>query len=231
MFAKLPHWSGVWQSTVWPTDVSGRVPGGETQLKNTLQLSRHPPFNATSEEQYVAGLRNEAALEARLATYKACTRGFPYMMESPALFQIAVLPEETLLIFENQEVRHIYTDGRQHPPADELWPTRWGDSIGHWEGSTLVIDTIARKSGAVTPRAPLTILSDQAHFIERLREVSEDRLEDQFTIEDPLTLAHPWHMTLEYNRVKELDRLLPYDCTENDRNPVIDGKMTIAPPQ
>jgi hypothetical protein len=227
--AKLPRWSGIWQSAVWPTDVSGRVPGGENQLRNTLQLSRHPPFNATSEARYAASLQNQAALEATFATFKICTRGFPSMMESPALFQIAVLPEETLLIFENQEVRHVYTDGRQHPPPDDVWPTRWGDSIGHWEGDTLVIDTIARKAGPITHRAPMTILSEQTHFTERLRKVNDDRLEDQLTIEDPLTLARPWQMTLAFNRVKGAGRLLPYDCTENDRNPIIEGKMTISP--
>jgi hypothetical protein len=37
-------------------------------------------------------------------------------------------------------------------------------------------------------------------------------------------------MTLKYRKVTDLDRLPPHDCAENDRNPVVDGKMTIAPP-
>jgi len=102
--------------------------------------------------------------------FKTCTRGFPAIMEGPQLFQIVVLPEETLLVFENQQVRHIYTDGRRHPSEEDLWPTRLGDSIGRWEGDTLVVDTIAlTTSEPIAPRAWLSMLSDQAHFTERLR--------------------------------------------------------------
>ena len=229
-FAKLPDWSGIWQSAAWPLDVSGRVVGGEPQLRATLQLIRPPPYNASSQATYEAGLKNTEALARDTMTFKACTRSFPALMEAPWMFQVAVLPEETMLIFENDQVRHIRTDGRPHPDADSLWPMRLGDSVGHWDGDTLVIDTIARKLDQIAPRAPLSVLSEAAHFTERLRRVSADRLEDDLTIDDPALLAHPWHMTLAYTRVTELTHLFPYDCTENERNPVIDGKMQITVP-
>jgi hypothetical protein len=69
-------------------------------------------------------MKNTAALAQQSATFKICSRGFPALMEAPWQFQVVVLPEETLLVFENQQVRHIYTDGRRHPPQEDLWPTR-----------------------------------------------------------------------------------------------------------
>jgi hypothetical protein len=74
-------------------------------------------------------------------------------------------------------------------------------------------------------------LSDQAHFIERIRLVDKGRLEDQMTIEDPVAFIHPWTVTLTFSKISEIDRLIPVDCSENDRNPVVDGQYTIAPPK
>jgi hypothetical protein len=229
-FAALPDWNGMWQSSVWPMDVSGRVPGGDAKFKSTLQLLGHPPYNDEWEERFQTGMKDTVALAAKNATFKACTRGFPSIMEGPSVFQIVILPEETLLVFESQQVRHIYTDGRQHPAKEELWPTFLGDSIGHWQGDTLIVDTIARTLEPLAPRAWLSVLSDQAHFTERLRVVSRTELEDQLTIEDPIALARPWRLDFKYTRLATISRMLPYDCTENERNPVVDGKIIIATP-
>ena len=229
-FSALPNWSGIWLSAAWPTGASGRVAGGEATLRERLQLIRHPPYNASAEAAYETGMKDTAALAQEMQTLRVCTRSFPALMEAPWTFQIAVLPEETLLIFENDQVRHVYTDGRHHPGADELWPTRLGDSIGHWEGDTLVIDTIARQPGPLAPRALFSVLSEQAHFTERLHRVNADQLDDELTIEDPATLARPWHITLTFTRVAELNHLIPYDCLENERNPIVDGQLKITAP-
>ncbi len=229
-FAKLPDWSGIWLSVAWPLDATDTVPGGPEQLRKGLQLIREPPYNAEWQRKYAASMSDSSALAARNDSFKVCSRSFPALMESPWMFQVAVLPEETLVVFENGQARHVYTDGRKHPPAEDLWPTRLGDSIGRWDGDTLVVDTIARTSSeAIAPRAWFSMLSEQAHFTERLRLVSRDELSDDFTIEDPVALARPWRMTLRFHRVAQLNRLTPYDCTENDRNPVVDGKLTITP--
>ena len=229
-FTVLPDWRGIWQSAAWDLGVNGRTAGGETQLRATLQLVRPPPYNAKWQATYDLGMKDTAALARDALSFKACTRGFPAIMEAPQMFQVAVLPEETMLVFENDQVRHIYTDGREHPTGDNLWPMRFGDSIGRWEGDTLVIDTVARRSEALAPRAPLSVLSEGAHFTERLRRVSPNELDDDLTIDDPTTLAHAWRMTLKFKRLTDMNRLLPYDCTENERNPVVDGKLIITTP-
>ena len=229
-FARQPNWTGIWQSTVWLSDASGRPPGGAAQVKATEQLWRDPPYNTAWETTYRATLSDAATIATKNAGGSWCLRTFPGVMEGPREFQIAILPEETLIVFESAQVRHVYTDGRAHPSEDDLWPTDLGDSIGHWEGDTLVVDTIARKSSEpMVPGAWASLLSEQARFTERLRMVDRDTLEDRMTIEDPVALARPWIMTLQFKRLTPV-RMLPYDCTENERNPVVDGKLTIAPP-
>ncbi len=64
-----------------------------------------------------------------------------------------------------------------------------------------------------------------------MRLVSPDVLEDEMTIEDPVALTRPWTVRIRYRRVTDLGRMTNDDCTENDRNPVVDGKLTVTPPQ
>lgn len=233
IFASLPNWTGIWEAEAWTQrTAAGRPAGGIDEVKSKAAMTAHPPYNADWEARYQAGMQNHAALAAAEARRKACSFGFPMNMESPSLFQMAVTPEETLFIFVTQDVRHIYTDGRPHAPQDELWPTRMGDSIGRWEGDTLVIDTIARAADApIAIASPFSKVSDEARFTERVRLVSPNRLEDQITITDPIAFVKPWTVTIHYRRVTDLPRLGNYDCLENDRNPLIDGKLSVTPPK
>ena len=231
-FAREPNWTGIWQSSVWLADASGRPPGGAAWVRATAQLWRDPPYNKLWEATYRAALADTATIAAKNAGLTVCLRSFPGLMEGPREFQVAIAPEETLFVFESGQVRHVYTDGRTHPSEDDLWATDLGDSIGHWEGNTLIIDTIARRSSEpIVPGAWASLLSDRAHFTERVRMADRDTLEDRMTIEDPVALAKPWAMTLQFKRLSRMQRLLPYDCTENERNPVVDGKVTISPPR
>jgi len=145
------------------------------------------------------------------------------------VFQVVVTPEETLFVMDHGEVRHIYTDGRKHPAEEDLWPTPLGDSVGHWDGETLVIDTVARTPGPITMFSPAAELGEQAHFTERVRRIDKSTMEDELTIEDPQRFLHPWTVTFRYTRAADLNRFIPYDC-EADRNPVENGKLTIRPP-
>jgi hypothetical protein len=231
VFASLPDWTGLWEAEAWSKrTAAGRPAGGMDEVRARAQLMKPPPYNAELAARYQEGMKNLDAVRVSEQARKSCTFGFPMAMESPSIFQIALTPEEALFVFVTQDVRHVYTDGRPHAPADERWPTRMGDSIGHWEGETLVIETIERLSkDPIAPASPLSKLSDQAKFTERVRLVSRDVLENEMTIEDPATLAHPWTVKIRYHRVTDLGRMTNYDCSENDRNPVVDGKLTVAP--
>jgi hypothetical protein len=113
--------------------------------------------------------------------------------------------------------RNIYTDGRGHP--DDLEATFAGDSIGHWEGMTLVVDTIGIKESVALGMGMKH--SDKLHLTERIHldKGDPDTLVDELTAEDPAALAKPWVHTFSFKRSREWT-LLEFICAENDRNPV-----------
>jgi hypothetical protein len=118
--------------------------------------------------------------------------------------------------------RSIYTDRREHP--EELDLTFQGDSIGHWEGDTLVVETVGIKEhlGLTTAtRGPVPAHSAKLRILERIRLDPKDSnsLVVEMTLEDPEALAEPYKQTFAYRRDRE-QGLLEFVCAENDRNPV-----------
>ncbi|HUK00830.1 MAG TPA: hypothetical protein VLW26_00970 [Steroidobacteraceae bacterium] len=228
-FARLPNWTGLWEWDNWKADFESGEPAALAELVRSARLADHPPYNPQWEARYAADSTPE-----KMAAYgqrrKSCHWRFPQQMESPRMLQYFITPEETLILSDGLDARHVYTDGRTHPGKDDLWPTPSGDSVGHWDKDTLVIDTIARAAGPIGQWAPASVLTEKAHFIERIRLLGADAMEDQMTIEDAEAFARPWQLTIRYHRVKGLDRMIVYDCAENDRNPVIDGQLKIVTP-
>jgi hypothetical protein len=232
-FARLPNWTGLWETVISKELTS---PGGRSSRPGALKLVGHPPYNPEWDLKYQAALADPVVNSAAAEKLKGCgsdapayVRSFPNIMDAPMVFQVVVTPEETLFVMDHGEVRHIYTDRHTHPAGDDLWPTPLGDSVGRWAGQTLVIDTVARTPGPISMFSPAAQLSDQAHFTERVRQLDANTLEDQLTIEDPVRFAHAWIVTLRFTRVLDLARFIPYEC-EADRNPIENGKLTIAPP-
>ena len=248
----LPDWSGQWETVGATPDATGGFNQSLDQVLKTMQWSppNRPELQA-KVDKIVAAERKRLEIISRGedpggVDVKACTFGFPsLMLESPLMFEILPTPKETALIFSGREIRHVYTDGRPHTPKEDLWATPWGDSIGHWEGQTLVIDTIAVKSpfapsaadgvevlafGDVEGAQTITILSPQARFVERIRMIDKDHLEDQMTVIDPDSFTAPWHLSRTYERVAHVHRMIYEDCEGEDRNPVVNGRFTLTPP-
>lgn len=122
--------------------------------------------------------------------------------------------------------RIIYTDGRPHPPADEWDPTFYGHSIGKWEGSTLVVDTIGVKE--TVPLGQGMNHSDKLRITERIQLAKDDpdTLVVEMTVEDAEALEKPWRNTLTFKRSREWE-LIEFICAENDRNPVNEEGYTL----
>jgi hypothetical protein len=236
-FTKLPDWSGLWEpDNGWITTGAGQQPPPPGDSENARKfaaaaVAEHPPLNARLESQYEAAMNAPARF---VSSKDTCEVTLPELMWELGMFELLVTPEETTLIHTKHLVRHIYTDGRSHPAKEDLWPTLMGDSVGRWEGHTLVIDTVATKreiplfGGDPDGGFKMVVLplSDQIRISERLRRVSEKVLEDQVTVDDPVSFTHPWKLTVKYKLATDTTRLIDDDCVENDRNPVVDGKFT-----
>lgn len=124
-------------------------------------------------------------------------------------------PEQLTIIYEtHNEVRRVFLDARQIDPKD-LLPSRGGTSWGHWEGNTLVVETIGLKESIDQPTAH----GGNARIIERYTPLeSRDglrRLAVEVTIEDPEFYTSPPTLKREYTQLRE-GRMLDYDCTEPD---------------
>jgi len=107
----------------------------------------------------------------------------------------------------------VHTDGRPHKKPEDLEPLVNGDQTAHWEGDTLVIDSIS-----IDERTSIRdgwFHSDQLHVIERLRRPSKNYLEYQFTIEDPKVLTKPWTSAWRIHSLANED-LTENFCTRNE---------------
>ena len=117
--------------------------------------------------------------------------------------------------------------------AEDIWPTYTGDSVGHWEGDTLVFTTIGLRGedGTIVDRTG-AVLSNQMRTTTRLRKREDGMMEAVITIEDPVALTRPWTVTKTYRKLDGDVRIMDYACAENNRNPVdpATGKtLTLGP--
>jgi hypothetical protein len=240
-YPALPDWFGQWEIVGMTPGATGGFVQPTQEVMQEIAKWGPPPYNPRMGAVFQATASRGPPTSF---THPLCTFGFPMvMLSSPLMFEILPTPKETNMVFSGREIRHIYTDGRPHPAKDDLWPTYWGDSIGHWEGQTLVIDTIEVSSpfapgmtliiafgGADNHGALVAILSPEAHFIERIRMTDKDHLEDRMTIMDPLNFVAPWHVIRQYQRVAQIHRMVHEDCEGEERNPIVNGQYTLAPP-
>jgi hypothetical protein len=124
------------------------------------------------------------------------------------LLQIVQAPGYVTLFHEiDHSTRVIPTDGRPHVPQNiRLWQ---GDSVGRWEGNTLVVDT--------TNFTNLTAYrgsSENLHLVERFTRTADDTMIYQFTVEDPTTWAKPW--TAEVPWTKTRGPVYEFACHEGN---------------
>ena len=109
--------------------------------------------------------------------------------------QIMQAPGEVVMLFEYDSMRRqIFTDGRAHDK--NLGPSWMGDSIGHWEGDTLFVDTVNFNDRTWIDRIGHPH-SDALHLTERIRRLN-DHLLDDITIEDPKAYSKPWTAHLDF---------------------------------
>ena len=128
---------------------------------------------------------------------------------------IAQTPKEVLFMYQSDhQVRHVYLDV---PHSQTVTPSWYGESVGHYEGDTLVVDTVG-----VTTKVPVdfyfTPHTDQLHVVERYHLIDNGRtLEVNFTVDDPGAFTTSWSASQRYQKVAD-SPLLEYACAEGLAN-------------
>jgi hypothetical protein len=129
--------------------------------------------------------------------------------------QILQTPREITIIFRNDnQVRHIYLDQPRSQPLQRSW---YGESVGHFEGDTLVVDTIgfyARPQATIDRQG--TPVTEALHVVERYRLLDGgEKLEIGFTVEDPNVFRKPWSLTVTFTPRGDIQEEI---CAENNRD-------------
>jgi len=230
---KLPDWSGAWQM------MGGTVFDAATQTGKggaiDFGVREHPPYNAEWEALYQRNLeKRDQNRFPDVFTNCGVPASYPRVFNLPDPYEFVIRPEQVWILAENgPNVMRIYTDGRKH--LDEPWGTYTGDSVGHWEGDTLVFTTIGLKGNrdgdSILDRTGL-VLSDQSRGTTQIRKIDANTLEVVMTLEDSKALTKPWAVTKRFRKLPQGTRLYDYGCAENNRNPVDEksGKTLLLGP-
>ena len=167
--------------------------------------------------------KNRGTPEADAST-QCMPHGMPRIMESPYPIEIVQTPGRITFLHEvAHNLRRIWLD-RDHPKHPTA--TFLGDSVGHWEGDTLVVDTIGLNDRTFIDDEGSSH-STQEHVVERYRKIDDGAtLELIMTVEDPVTLEHPYSYRRLYRWRPDV-RPQEYVCEENNRNAPVNG-VTVA---
>ena len=139
--------------------------------------------------------------------------GVPAFLLYPAQpVYIVQAPKEVLLIAQmNDEVRHVYLNV---PHSEIVNPSWYGESVGHYEGDTLIVDTIGMNDQTWIDNYR-TPHSDKLHVVERFQVINGGKtLQVDVHVEDPGAFTMPWNTVQRYDRVQQ-GPLMEFVCAEN----------------
>ena len=144
-------------------------------------------------------------------------------MFDPYAFQMVQTPKQVNMIFAGDaQVRRVYLGV---PHSKNPKPSWYGESVGHYEGDTLVIDTIGQNAKTYVDnyRTPHT---EKLHVVERWKLADDKTLEVMLTVDDPDTFNAPWQATHRYRRIV---RPTTYEevCAENNQQ-MFDYRIPVA---
>ncbi|HZL93520.1 MAG TPA: hypothetical protein VFB99_07750 [Vicinamibacterales bacterium] len=212
--ARLPDWTGVYsrQGILFNFD--------QDQGRNRMPTAKLTP----EYEKRLVDRLDAIARGIEFDELSNCAPpGHPRWMTEPFLRDFVITPDITYLINEMvNDIRRIYTDGRDHVPEADRYPLYNGDSIGFWDGERLVIHTNQLRSGQYQRTQPE--YSEQVETVEIWEKVDERTLVAHVWVYDPPSLVEPWYAKHTYVRLSDPDKSLRiryWDCGENQNNEVI----------
>jgi hypothetical protein len=223
--AKLPDFTGVWEVGLGgggggraarggaaraggAQGAAGRAAGRGRGRGGAPAPSLTPAYAAKA--QALAAARRPGESE----TANCLPPGMPAIMNQPYPMEFLLTPGQVTIVIEAySQVRHIYTDGRPLPEDPD--PNFYGTSIGHWEGDTLVAETVGFEQ---IPRGLSFPYSDKMKILERFKLTDPDTMTIETTIVDPEALTAPYSMGTRSLRRHRNWTIAEYVCEENNRN-------------
>lgn len=216
--ASLPDWSGTWINN---TGLYFSNPGTFRPLQNAGTFTNPPPLNAEYEKRWKASLAASEKGEPLNDRRADCVwPGVPAINLSPMPSEYVISRDRVAILNESTGgFRLVYTDGREVP--EDLDPSYNGFSRGHWEGDTLVIDTVALRGDTLLEQSGLEH-TEQLTVRERIRKIGPDILENEITMTDPGAFTKPWTAKVQFRRMPPgpANRLMEFVCNDNNRNGV-----------
>jgi hypothetical protein len=137
--------------------------------------------------------------------------GVPLAYFVPYQWEIVQGMDKVVILYEYLHMFRVVPINGTHPVDPD--PTWMGDSIGHWEGDTLVVDTIGFNDHTELPGAFRH--SEALHLVERFHRTDFDHLQWEATIEDPNVFAKPWTITRAFPLRTDLEKVDEYVCENN----------------
>jgi hypothetical protein len=210
-------WSGVYTRTKGALHFDPDLQMGQGPVSAKLTPEGQKVVDAKAEQLRTTGGEYDPLSDCR-------PPGTPRWFTEPFLHEFIVTPKLTLLINEMvNEVRRVYTDGRDHTPDDDAYPSANGDTIGFWDGDTLVTHTKHLMEGQYQ-RGVQPNYSEQVTTVERWRKVDPRTLQADVWVFDPVNLAEPWYTRQSWTQLTNDDyslRLRYWDCRENSNNDIV----------
>ena len=190
--SKVPDLSGFWERK---DDVGSGSFGGT--LERIPKAALKPEIIEANKR---AAVRQQAGYVVSFGSKWCLTNSYPFFMQHSAAWDIVQTPDEIALVPEvHTFARHIYMDGRRHPEPALLQPSVNGHAIGHWEGDTLVVDSVGFAGTGGTPGGGR--VGPNSHLVERFRLLDGGkRLSVTFTWDDPSIYLKPHTYELTYYR-------------------------------
>jgi hypothetical protein len=196
----------------------------DAALGRTPPAVEPPPYKPEPEakrQEYLARRGIDDPMGRCLLT------GVPRIQYRPLPLEIVQLPNRVIILYEiHHAFRIIPTDGTPHPA--DLEPSYLGDSVGHWEGDTLVVDVTGFNDKTWLAGVG-TIHSEQLRVTERYTRDTFDTIRYEVTMEDPVVFTKPWRMA-ETFRLRPNERIREYECIESNEDIVRFEKLLETDP-
>jgi hypothetical protein len=175
-----------------------------------------PPYTPDGKRRWnalvtaVLAQRPPGGLRGLTTSQRCITWGIPMPRPGPytSFYQIVQTPGYALIVMEAiHDARIIPLDGRPHLPQN-MRPWN-GDSIGHWDGEALVVDT-----ANFSPQDNFMGSAENLHLVERFTRVAPDEIRYEMTVDDPTTWTKPWTAVVRLKRTD--DKMYEFACHEGN---------------